>query len=202
MDPLQLFGALSVILFLAGTIPYIIDILRGNTKPHRMAMFIFVVLSAIAFTGQLLEGAEASLWFAGVLLINQITLFILSFKYGMGGFTTREKISLALTALILIFWYLTDSVAIALVLTVTVNTIGKLLIMAKVYDHPYTELLYSWIMSTFASVFAVLAVGELDWLLILVPAQNAITVGIVAGIIIIRRKQLKLTHTHHDKATN
>lgn len=192
MDLLQLFGALSVVLFLVGTIPYIIDILRGNTKPHRMAMFIFVLLSAIAFTGQLLEGAEESLWFAGVLLLNQIILFILSFKYGMGGFTRRDKISLALTILIVVVWYLTDSVALALVLTVTVNTIGKFLVMSKVYEHPYTELLYSWIVSTFASIFAVLAVGELDWLLLLVPAQNAITVGIIAGIIILRRKQLKV----------
>jgi hypothetical protein len=201
MNTLQLFGALSVMLIVIGMVPYYVDIFRGKTKPHRMAMFIFAILSAIAFAGQWLEGAEASLWFAFALLINQLALFVLSFKYGMGGFNSSDKIGLLLTVLILAGWYVTDSVALALVLTVTANTIGKMLVMAKVYHHPNTELLFSWVTASVASIFAVLAVGELDWLLILVPAQNAITVGIIAVVIIMRRKQLQLTQTNHGKTT-
>lgn len=183
----QVFGVLSLITIALGLVPYYVDIIRGNTRPQRAAMFIFAVLSAIAFSGQLAAGATASLLFAGTMLCNQVLLFVLSLKYGMGGFDKKDKFSLLMAALILIVWYFTQSAAVALLLTTSVNTIGKTLVAIKVYHHPHSELLYAWYMSVIASVFGALAVGTWNWVLLLVPLHNAITVGIIALIIVARR---------------
>lgn len=187
----KIFGILSLFVLTAGLIPYYNDIYRGNTKPQRAAMFIFAVLSAIAFSGQFAEGAKASLIFAGTLLFNQLLLFALSIKYGMGGFDAKDKIALVLAGLILIGWYSTKSAVLALVLVTLVNTIAKILVTIKVYKYPYSDLLYSWYMAAIASVLGALAVGGWNWILLLVPVHNAVTVGIIALTITVRKRQVK-----------
>ncbi|HEX8227482.1 MAG TPA: hypothetical protein VF572_06465 [Candidatus Saccharimonadales bacterium] len=186
----QLFGVLSLVTIALGLVPYYVDIIRGNTKPQRAAMFIFAVLSVITFSGQLVEGAEASLFFAGAMLANQLLLFALAIRYGMGGFEKKDKIALLLAIMILIVWYFTKSAVVALLLATLVNTIAKILVTIKVYRHPHTELLFTWNMSVLASVFAALSVGTWDWVLLLVPIHNGITVGIIALIIIVQRRRV------------
>jgi hypothetical protein len=177
-------------MMVAALVPYYKDILMGNTTLQRAAMFIFAVLSAIAFIGQYAEGATDSLLFAGVLLVNQLLLFILSFKYGAGGFTRTDKAALLLSGFILLAWYFTKSAVLALILVVFVNSIAKLLITMKVYEKPYSDIAVAWFLSCIASVFGALAVGGWDWVLLLVPVHNAVTVGIIGLTIVIRRTQL------------
>ena len=185
---LAAFGIVSGVIALAGMVPYIVDIIRGNTKPQRAAFLLFTISGFIAFLGQLAEGAIYSLFFAGALMSTSLLTFILSFKFGVGGFGRRDKIGLFLVGCILAAWFLTGSAALAVVLIVIFNTIAKILVMFKVYQLPHTELLYTWIMSTISSLFAVLSVGSLDWILLLSPLQNGITVGLIALIIFVRRR--------------
>ena len=185
----DLFGILSGIIALVASIPYIIDIIRGNTKPQRMAWVIFIVLSGISFFAQLSAGATDSLWFPLVLFVQSIIIFVLTIKFGIGGFGKFDVLSLVLAVLIMVIWAVTKSAAIAIVCGVAVNTIGKVLVAAKVYKYPKTEYLPTWVWSAIASAFAVLAVGELDWILILSPLQNALTVAAIAVLITFRRHQ-------------
>lgn len=189
---LVVFAVLSGALGIIGTPLYIIDIIRGGTKPHRAAFLLFSIGGAISFAGQAAEGASFSLLFAGALLVSSISIFALSLKYGTGGFNRRDKIGLVIAACALLGWFATSSAVIALILIALYNTIAKVMIMLKVHENPHTELLLSWVISTVGSFFAVLAVGSLDWVLILMPAQNGITVGLIAGIIYVRRRQIPI----------
>jgi hypothetical protein len=184
---LRLLGILSgVIVFIAG-IPYVIEIIKGRTKPQRMAWVIFFTLSGVSFFAQLQEGAIHSLWFPLVLLVNSAVVFALTLKFGMGGVGTFDVACLFAAIGIMLIWAMTKSPSIAIVSSVAVNTIGKVLVAKKVYHHPETEYLPTWIWSAIASVLAVLSVGKLAWILILTPLQNAITVGAIALLIIRRR---------------
>jgi hypothetical protein len=187
----QLFGILSGLIALYSSFHYIRDIIRCNTKPHRMAWVIFITLSGVSFFAQLAEGATNSLWFPLVLFVQAIIIFSLTLKYGVGGFGKYDVMSLILAILIMIVWVITKSPAIAIICTVSVNTIGKALVAAKTYKHPHSEYLPTWLYSVLASILSALAVGKLNWILLITPIQNALTVGAIAGIIIYRRKQLR-----------
>lgn len=188
MTMLEIIGILSGIIAFAASIPYIIDIVKGNTKPQRMAWVIFITLSGISFFAQLAEGATNSLWFPAVLFLQSIIIFALTIKYGMGGLGKSDVFSLIAAVSITIVWWVTKSSAIAIVCGVLVNTIGKVLVARKVYTYPNTEYLPTWVWSAIASVLAVLAVGSWNWLLIITPLQNALTVAVIATIIYVRRK--------------
>lgn len=186
----HIFGILGGVIAFLASIPYIIDIVRGNTKPQRMAWVIFLTLSGISFFAQLAEGATDSLWFPLVLFLQAIIIFVLTLKFGVGGFGKFDILSLTLAIFIMILWAVTKSAALAIICGVVVNDIGKVLVAKKTYKSPRTEYLPTWVWSVVASLFAVLAVGSFDWILIVYPLNNAISVGIIAAIIIYRRKQL------------
>jgi hypothetical protein len=188
---LRTFGIFSALLTLTAVAPYYVDILRGRTKPQRAAYAIFGTVATISFFSQMAAGAKASLWFAAVLVLNTYIVFLLSIKRGIGGFGAKDKVSLLLVAIILVAWYITNSASLAVVLVVSLNTIAKYLVVMKVYKLPYSDLLFTWVVSTFASIFAALSVGKLSWVLLLSPVQNGVTVAIIASVIIVRRRQVK-----------
>lgn len=186
----HIFGILGGLIAFLASVPYIIDIVRGNTKPQRMAWVIFLTLSGISFFAQLAEGATDSLWFPLVLFLQAIVIFVLTLKFGVGGFGKFDILTLFLAILIMILWAVTKSAALAIICGVVVNDIGKVLVAKKAYKLPNTEYLPTWVWSVVASLFAVLAVGSFDWILIIYPLNNAISVGVIAAIIIYRRKQV------------
>lgn len=185
---LEIIGILSGVIAFVASIPYIVDIVKGNTKPQRMAWVIFITLSGISFFAQLAEGATNSLWFPAVLFLQSIIIFALTLKYGMGGFGKSDIASFVAAILIMIIWWITKSPAVAIVCGALVNTIGKILVARKVYKYPNTEYLPTWVWSALASLLAVIAVGKWNWVLMITPLQNAITVAIIAAIIYIRRQ--------------
>lgn len=187
---LEAFGILSGLIFFGASVPYIIEILKGRTKPQRMAWVIFITLSGISFFAQFAAGATNSLWMPAVMFLQAIIIFALTLKYGMGGFGKLDIASLAMAILIILIWYITKSPTIAIICGACVNTIGKALVAIKTYRHPNTEYLPTWVWSVVGSFFAVLSVGTLDSILILPGLQNGITVGIIAAIIYFRRKKL------------
>lgn len=189
---LQTFGVISALIGIGTIIPYYVDIVRGNTKPQKVAFLIFAILSTISFFGQLVEGATSSLLLPAVFMIHLWIVFILSLKYGVGGRSKSNIYSFIFSIMILVIWFFTRSAELAIILTVIVNTVGKYLIAEKVYNEPYSDLLLIWWASVFASLFAMISVGELDYILLLPHAQNALTVGIIAAIIVYRRKVIPL----------
>lgn len=186
----QFIGISAAIILVFASFHYIADIVRGETKPQRMAWVIFTTLGTISFFGQLAEGATASLWFPLILMVQGYVILGLSLKYGVGGANTIDKISLVLSLAIFVVWWLTNSAALAIIFAVSINTIGKVLVAIKTYHKPYSEYLPTWILATIASVLTAISVGELNWILLLAPVQNGLTVGAVAGIIIYRRKDV------------
>jgi hypothetical protein len=50
-------GSIAVLLTFVGYIPYIIDTIKGKTKPHLYTWFVWGVITLAAFTLQLSAGA-------------------------------------------------------------------------------------------------------------------------------------------------
>jgi hypothetical protein len=55
-----LLGATSALLGVAGTLPYLRDTLRGETRPHRGTWLIWSVLAVVAYFAQRADGASWS----------------------------------------------------------------------------------------------------------------------------------------------
>ena len=184
----QIFGISGTLLAISAIVPYIADIKKGNTKPHKMAQILFMIIAGISFFGQLQEGATASLYLTGYFFFLPFIILYLSRNTKIGSITKLDILTLFLCLMVLVVWAITDSPSLAIILITFVNFVGKVLVMNKVYKYPDSELLFTWVIAIVASLLTVLSVGELNWILILTPLHNAITVAIIAFIIIKRRK--------------
>lgn len=185
-----LFGLLCGILPIIGAYPYIRDELKGKTKPHRMAEFIYAVLDSIAFASQLAKGATWSVILPGVGTAEMLTGFLLSLKYGMGGTSKKDIGALTLASLGLILWYFTRQPLIALFIVIGIDLISTSLVVIKTYSHPHTETLLSWFLSCLAGLFAAAAVGHWSFTLQIYPLVVAIGNGAICATILLRRNKV------------
>ena len=192
----ELFGILSGVLPIIGAYPYIRDILKHKTKPHRTSFLIWVVLDATAFASQLAKGATWSLIMPAIGTIEVLTSFILSLKYGVGGFAKKDIVALLLAGFGLILWYFTKEPLTALLIVIAIDVVGISLTILKTYEHPHTETFSTWLLSSIAGLFAAAAVGHLSFALLVYPLYISIAnAGVCAAILLGRRKMSTRSHS-------
>lgn len=186
-SPLMAFGLMSAILSTFAYLPYIRDTWAGRTQPQRASWLIWSVLSVIAFFSQVYEGATDSLWFAGVQSAGTITVFLLSITRGVGGFLNRRDCAVLIVAAGgLVAWYFMETAVYALATTISISLLGGAVKVLKSYQNPDSETLSTWAWSFVASVCAIVAVGDLNWVILAYPLylftlNGAIVVAIFLG---------------------
>lgn len=184
---LALAGLTSGVLSTFAFLPYIFDTLAGRTRPQRASWLIWSILGTIAFFSLIYEGATHSLWFVGVQVASTIVIFTLSVCFGFGRFLTRgDTIILMAAAVGLLLWAYTDTAVYALAITISISLLGGSTTVIKAYRDPDSETISTWLLSALASICAVLAVGQSDWVLLAYPLylctlSGAIVVAMVLG---------------------
>src|SRR5258706_1970833 len=184
---LQTLGLLGGLLALGSSIPYISDTLRLRVKPQRATFFIWSVPGAIAFFSQLAKGASNSLWLPGLETFGSLAIFVLSIKYGVGGFNKRDYIALLIALAGLIAWYFTKEAATALYLVILVDGVGLSLELHKAYLFPETETHLAWILAAIGGFLSLLSVGSFNIILLSYPfylmlANASVVVAIQMGL--------------------
>lgn len=187
---LQILGLLGGLFALGSVVTYIRDTLLLKVKPQRTTFFIWSVLGSIAFFSQLAKGASNSLWLPGLEAFGAIAIFLLSIKYGVGGFSKRDYIALLIAAFGIIAWYFTKEAAIALYLVILVDSAGLYLTLHKAYVTPDSETNFPWILSGFGGLLSLFSVGSINIILLSYPfyimiANTAVVAAIQMGL---RRK--------------
>src|SRR4051812_14309329 len=98
-NTLEILGYISGIGMLLTAVPYIRDMLRGKTKPERASWFIWALLMAVSAFSQIAKGGTYSVLFTIFNGFGVLSIALFSIKYGVGGFTKRDKIGLCGVAL-------------------------------------------------------------------------------------------------------
>ena len=190
----QILGWLSFVVLLLSYIPYVIDILKGNTKPERAAFFIWTVLGFSLISSQLAEGGMESVLLSVGGTVGPLIVFLLSIKYGVGGFLLRDKFALVFAAIGLLLWYLTNNPAFVLWIAILIDSAGVYLLLIKSYKDPASELPLLWASGVVAGTLSILSVGRLDINLLAFPVWLTINNGVIFTTIIYRTKKLGINN--------
>ena len=190
---LQFFGFLAGLLPLLAAVPYVRDILKGKTKPHRGSFLIWMVLGLIAAFSQLAEGATWSLLLPVADTLAVMVIFALSFKHGTGGLNKRDTTALALAGIGLLLWYFTKQPLVALLITIGIDAIATVLTLIKTYADPHSETFSSWLLASLGGLFAALAVGEWSFALLVYPIYIFIANGAVNAVMLLRQGKVEPT---------
>jgi hypothetical protein len=155
-------GVLAGGIGIADTIPYVRDIFRGMTRPHRGTWLIWGVLAVVVCVSQYADGASWSLVMAAVQAVVTCLIFVLSIRRGTGGLTATEIVMIAVAGGGVIGWMVVDEPLVATVCVVAADLIGAAMMVPKTYRDPESETLATFAFASVGGALAAGAVGALD----------------------------------------
>lgn len=166
---LAVFAVISAVLALLAAPPYILDTLRGKTKPQRATWIIYSTLGLIGFFSSLAIQSNWSLVYLGMDTLASLTVFILSIRYGVGGFTLLDRYALVTASIGVAVSIAVSRPLIALLGIILADVAGTVLTIRKAFLHPSTETTISWVLVGVGGIFGLLSVGKLDFSLLVWP---------------------------------
>ena len=184
-----LFGILSGIVSVLDPLPYIRDVLRGTTRPHRAAWFIWSALATVALVSQLADGAEWSVVMVAVQAFSTGLVFAFSIRRGVGGLSPWDITLLTIAMLGVVGWLVSTEPVVATACVVFADTIGVCLMLPKTWRDPSSETTSTFALASTAGLLSTLAVAELDLSLLLYPVYFFLANGLIAVVIVTRRRR-------------
>ena len=130
---------IASILAIIGNIPYLRDVIRGKTEPHAYTWFIWSIVSAVTFFGQLAKGAGIGAIPTAVSESFTLIIFLFSLKYGWKHVTKTDTIFLIIALCGLIPWFLTNDPTISVITVVSIDVVAFIPTIRKTWLHPKTE---------------------------------------------------------------
>lgn len=181
-------GAIAGCIALFQIIPYVVSILRGHTKPERTSYLIWLIVDVVGVLSYIYAGATTTIWTGIVFCLTALLIFILSLKYGVGGFS-KFDIGCFLLALVGIgVWIVSKDAILALYFITLVNFIGYLPTIKKVYFLPKTENTLSWTLAALASTLNLFALTSLQPHLIAPIVCSMILQCLIAYLLIFKSR--------------
>ena len=189
-----LLGVLAGLVGVFDTVPYLRDVLRGSTRPHRGTWLIWSALAVVVCLAQWADGASWSL----IMLLTQAVLttavFAVAIVHGQGGTTIIELALIAVAAAGVTGWLLSGEPLVATVCVVAADLIAAAMMVPKTYHDPGSETLATFVYASIGGALAAGAVGVADnavATLLLYPIYYCLANGAIAVLIHHRRTVLR-----------
>ncbi len=189
-----LLGVLAGLVGVFDTVPYLRDVMRGSTRPHRGTWLIWSALAVVVCLAQWADGASWSL----IMLLTQAVLttavFAVAIARGQGGTTIIELALIAAAAAGVTGWLLSGEPLVATVCVVAADLIAAAMMVPKTYHDPGSETLATFVYASIGGALAAGAVGVADnagATLLLYPIYYCLANGAIAVLIHHRRTVLR-----------
>jgi hypothetical protein len=186
------FGLLAGATSLAAIAPYIRDVFRGTTRPHRGSWLIWSVLSIVALASQLADGATWSIVMVVVQALITGLVFLLSISRGVGGVSRSDVAIIAIAGLGVVAWAVSSTPVVATSSTIFADMLGIGLMTPKTWRDPRSETFATYVLGGVSGVLSAFAVGKLDVSLLIFPLWIALASSIIAAVIAARRSRVEL----------
>jgi hypothetical protein len=187
-----LLGVLAGIIGVFDTIPYLRDVFRGSTRPHRGTWLIWSALAIVVGFSQWADGASWSL----IMMLTQAVLttavFVVAIFRGQGGLAAIDLMLVAVAAAGIVGWLLSGEPIVATACVVAADLIAAAMMAPKTYRDPLSETLATFVLASIGGALAAGAVGALDAALLIYPIYYCLSNGTLAVLIHHRRTVLGL----------
>lgn len=137
MDLSALLGYASVLVALANTTYALRKIWLGEIKPHAFSVFIWGLLTSIAFINMLVQGIDETAYRTGLMAVLLFVNFAFCIRQGFGYIARSDWFFLVAALATIPLWIITDDHDLALFWLVTIELLGTVPTVRKAYALPY-----------------------------------------------------------------
>lgn len=148
----------SNILVFTSYLTYEWAMLKGRAKPHRTTRLVLLVITALGFFSSLAQGNTAVAWFLGVCSVQSLVMFLMSIKYGYGGWEKIDIVCLVIATVGIVLWKTTSNPILGVYSAVVADLVGMVPALIKTYRLPDTEYWLTYVFDLSAIVLTTIAV--------------------------------------------
>jgi hypothetical protein len=155
---------LSISMIFGFITPYIgiVSIFKGEYKPQRITRLVLFIITLLFVFTLYFQGDRTALYLALLQAIGGVLIFILSFKYGVGGFDKTDIVVLFLALSAIVGWKMTNDPTVGLYLSILADFIGFIPTIIKSWKEPFTEDWKFYTSDIFAASFSLLAITTFE----------------------------------------
>ena len=135
------FVYLTLLLNLVGTAHYIAMILYGHVRPNRASWVLWAIAPAVVFAAELTEGVGLRAVMTFGIALGPLLVVIASYaaKAAYWKLGALDWACGGLSGLALALWAITDSAAVAIILSIASDVLAAIPTVRKAITHPNTE---------------------------------------------------------------
>ncbi len=152
----QVFGSMSFALSMVSTVWYITQTVRGNIKPAQISWFIWALLGSIYFYTAIVK--QGAVLFAAGEVFGPAIIFLLSFKYGVGGRDKLDSFMLVLALAAIGLLITTRNTLLSLLLALTADGSAMIVTLKKLHADRTSESRSHQLIFAASSFFAILSI--------------------------------------------
>ncbi|MEN9613915.1 MAG: hypothetical protein RLZZ347_222 [Candidatus Parcubacteria bacterium] len=135
----EILAVVASIIAIFGNIPYLKDVISKRVQPHPYTWFVWTLVSAIAFFGQLAKGAGIGALPTASAELFTVIIFFFSLRYGFKHINRTDTYFLIIALLSLIPWILTKDPTFSVVIVVGIDLIAFIPTLRKTWLIPHSE---------------------------------------------------------------
>jgi hypothetical protein len=185
----EVLSAIAIFITIGSFMPYLLSILRGETKPHVFSWIIWSITTFVVFLAQLSDKGGAGAWPIGVSGIITFIVAWLAYRNKGDISITRSDWLFLISALsALPFWYLTADPFWAVLILTTVDMLGFGPTLRKAYHFPHDEQALFYFLFAVRNVIAIMALENYSATTILFPAATGIGCLVLISVIGYQRR--------------
>ncbi len=140
-------GIGAAVFMIVGTVPYIRDMLRGETRPNMVSWSIWAFAVGISATAQFTAEPSWSVVLVGTTFFMDSTVLVFAlFGYGYSKFEWWDGLCLTLSLAALALWWLSGDPLIALGFAIIADGFAFLPTFIKSYREPFSETPVAWLL--------------------------------------------------------
>ena len=191
----ELLGVITILLSIVGHFPYILDTIKGKTKPHIFTWVIWSIVTLLAFFGQWAKGGGAGSWGTGITGLIAVCIAILSLKKGTKDITTLDKVFFFGALIAIIPWYLTKDPTTSIIIATLIDACAFIPTIRKTIKSPKSETFATYSINIFRHTLSLVALGQYNLATVLYPAYLLLMNSIITTVML----KAWLLETHKTK---
>ncbi len=186
-------GFVTIILSIVGHVPYIIDTVRGKTKPHIFTWIIWSIITLLAFLGQWSKGGGAGSWGTGITGVMAICITLFAIKKGVKDITLSDKVFFVGALLAIIPWYLTKDPTISVIIAAIIDVSAFIPTIRKTIKHPKSETFATYSLNIIRHILSIIALERYNLATVFYPVyllcMNLIITTIIIRPYLVKRRK-------------
>jgi len=187
----EIIGFITVVIAIVTHIPYLVQTIKGEIKPHPFTWILWTLLTLIIFFAQFSDGAGPGAWGTGIIGVICIFITIACLRYGFENIKKSDVVLFVIGLATIPLWLITNDPTLSVLIITAIDVSAFFPTFRKSYMKPYDEPVYLYISNIVRHGLSLFAIVNLTIATVTFPfVIMFVNIGLT-GFLIWRRKILK-----------